>query len=133
MRNGDRSILCVLLQADRIKKLLDNTATGTNSHAAAMEKTEGMKYLLAVRRERGKGPDGFSAHSEPGRLRDSELSGRTYDVTGWYQFLFVCWVRFALLNRLLFADWQQMARGGDVTPFFADVVRNVVVSIIKSK
>jgi hypothetical protein len=36
-------------QGDRIKHLLDNAESGSGK-ASVLEKTEGMKYLLAVRR-----------------------------------------------------------------------------------
>lgn len=39
------------MQPDKIKHLLDNVASSSTSSTGISEKTEGMKYLIAVRRE----------------------------------------------------------------------------------
>ncbi len=74
-------------QPEKIKDLLNRSST--DSKAGLIEKTEGMKYLLAV--------------SLSLRLRPSRRA-----------------LHF-------FARLQQMSKGSDVSEFFADVVRNVIV------
>lgn len=85
-----------ILQPERIKHLLDNIELGTGK-ASIAEKTEGMKYILAVS-VTTPSPD-TPAH------------------------IIMCLTSYI-------ANLQSMARGRDVSEFYPDVVRNVIVSIL---
>lgn len=80
-------------QPERIKHLLDNVELGSGK-ASMAEKTEGMKYILAVR-------DPTPVHARQRAAASLPLVSRV----------------------------QSMARGRDVSVFYPDVVRNVIVSV----
>lgn len=105
------TLLCCFCQSDKIKKLLDNVASGSGM-ASVMEKTEGMKYLLAVRALR------------------CHVCVRARFVA--LQCLWYCLVA-ALPACSCCCLSQMQSQGRDVSEFYPDVVRNVIVRVFVIK
>jgi len=99
------------LQADRIKHLLDNVESSSKSAVSIAEKTEGMKYLLAVR----------NTHTtvQTRRRRPTAPHHPRHIVP-----LVLC---------SCYPGLQMMAKGRDVSEFYPDVVRNVIVKAVEVK
>jgi hypothetical protein len=111
----------LVVQPERIKKLLDNTDVSASSKTSISEKTEGMKYLLAVSFTTEY--DMAITHPAVRRWRASSGCSPTSQ----------CFPSSSVSPFIVWLGLQMMAKGRDVTEFYPDVVRNVIVKAVEVK